>query len=77
MDEFISRTFSTVIISFCKTKNTKQAGPLLNNTNNIGFIKSRAKEHIIVFAKAKALTPKWKSEFYEVAKKQGNLEVFD
>jgi hypothetical protein len=61
-------------MSFCKTKNAvKNGGPLLNNPNNIDYIKSRSKETLIVFGKAKALNGLWKNEFYENAKTQMSL----
>ena len=42
-DEFVGRTFKTVMVSVCKTKNiTKLGGPLLNSPLNIQYLKSRA-----------------------------------
>jgi len=42
-DEFVSRTFRTVVVSMAKTKNMgKTGGPLLNSSSNVEFIKSRS-----------------------------------
>jgi hypothetical protein len=73
-DEFVSRTFDTIIVSMCKTKNvTRLGGPLLNNPLNVQYLKSRALKRIIVIGKAKALNALWKAEFYETAVAQNNL----
>jgi hypothetical protein len=73
-EEFVSRQFTTVIVSFCKTKNVvKQGGPLLNNAGIIEFLKKRAKKQIVIFGKAKSLNPIWKNEFYEKARTQGSV----
>jgi hypothetical protein len=75
-DELVSRTFDTIIISICKTKNiAKQGGPLLNNPLNIEFLKSRCTKKFVVIGKAKGLNPLWKTEFLDAAKAQGNLTV--
>ena len=74
-DEFVSRTFDTIIVSMCKTKNvTRLGGPLLNNPLNVQYLKSRALKRIIVIGKAKALNALWKAEFYEIAVAQ-NLSL--
>ncbi|TNV82488.1 hypothetical protein FGO68_gene10529 [Halteria grandinella] len=73
-DEFVSRTFDTIIVSVTKTKNvTKYGGPLLNNPNVLEYLKSRCLKKIIVIGKASALNPLWKAEFYEKSKEQGTL----
>jgi hypothetical protein len=73
-DELVSRTFDTIIISVCKTKNiAKSGGPLLNNQLNIDFLKSRCNKKFVIIGKAKALNTLWKSEFYEPSKTQDTL----
>ena len=73
-DELVSRTFDTIIVSICKTKQvTKTGGPLLNNPLNVEFLKSRCLKRFVVIGKAKSLNALWKNEFYEKSKAQGTL----
>ena len=52
-DELMSRTFDTLIISVCKTKQvTKTGGPLFNNPTNIEFLKSRVNKRLVIIGKA-------------------------
>lgn len=73
-DEFVSRTFDTIVVSQTKTKNiVKVGGPLLNNPLNLEYLKSRCSKRIVVIGKANALNPLWRHEFYDKSKQQGTL----
>lgn len=64
----VSRTFDTLIISICKTKNiAKTGGPLLNNPLNIEFLRSRSTKKFVVIGKAKTQNALWRNEFYDKA----------
>mmetsp|Transcript_19962 Transcript_19962/g.14418 ORF Transcript_19962/g.14418 Transcript_19962/m.14418 type:complete len:109 (+) Transcript_19962:2173-2499(+) len=68
IDEFVSRSFDTVILSHCKTKDVENtAGPLLNTKEVIDYIKSRCKSKLIVFGRAQALNSIWKQNCYNLA----------
>lgn len=54
----------------------KLGGPLLNSSLNVDFIKSRAKKKLVIFGKARALNPLWKSELYERASQANNVIEF-
>ena len=51
----------------------KQGGPLLNNSLNVEYIKSRCLKDLIIVGKAKALNPLLKAEFYEKAKANNTI----
>ena len=73
-DEFVSRTFDTLIVSLTKTKNVvKYGGPLLNNANVLEYLKSRCLKRIVLIGKASALNEMWRREFYDKAKEHGGL----
>lgn len=60
IDDFLSRTFDTVVVSLCKTKNIERTGgPLLNNPLNIDYLKSRALKKLVVIGKSRALPEIW------------------
>jgi hypothetical protein len=72
-DDFMSRTFDNVVVSLCKTKNIeKLGGPLLNNPQNVEFLKSRTTRKLIFISKTRGLPQIWKQEIVEKAKEQGH-----
>ena len=69
LDDFASRNFDVVVVSVCKTENAETTGgPLLNNSLNIEYLKSRANKKIVIIGKASGLNTIWKKEFLDIAK---------
>ena len=67
-DDFMSRHFDTVIVSLCKTQDVeKHGGPLLNNSLNVDFLKSRATKKLVIISKESSINGLWKREIYSVA----------
>ena len=72
-EEFVSRTFNTIVVSVCKTQDFEEkGGPLLNDQRVIDFLLSRLappKENedrkIVIVGKSAAFNQLWKKAFVE------------
>ena len=60
IEEFLSVTFDTILVSFCKTKNCEEEGGWpLNSKQITDFILSRS-DKLVIFGKKESLTAEWK-----------------
>ena len=73
IEDFVSRTFSTVMVSMCKTADIKEkGGSILNSPHVVDFLLSRldlasgkGPSKLIIFGKSEALNDLWRKAFYE------------
>ena len=73
IEDFVSRTFSTVMVSMCKTADIEEkGGSILNSAHVVDFLLSRldvgpgkGPGKLIVFAKSESLNDLWRKAFYE------------
>ena len=72
-EDFVSRTFNTVIVSVCKTEDFEdKGGPLLNDPRVVEFLLSRLappKENeerkIVIVGKSDSFNELWRNAFVE------------
>lgn len=65
-EDFVSRRFSSIIVSMVRTESfTEKGGPLLNSQDLIDFLMSRVTDNanIVIISKAGVLNDIWKDAF--------------
>ena len=67
-DDFLSRTFDTVLVSMCKTKKVAKPGSILSNPLVVEFLLTRSTKRLVIFANSKSLNAQWRKEFYDKSK---------
>jgi hypothetical protein len=64
VEDFVSLSFHTALISFAKTEDAERdGGSLLNSTDMIDFILSRVTNELVVFGREDAMTEAWNQAF--------------